>query len=254
MKNISILGCGWLGNPLALYLINKGFIVNGSTTSVEKLNVLKTEGVCSFLVDIDNITKETIQQFLAAEVLIVAITSKNVTAFKDLIKEIEKSPIKKVLFVSSTAVYPNLNKEITEEDITINSPLVEIENSFRENTSFSTTIVRFAGLFGKDRRPGNWFKEKKIPQPLGFVNMIHQDDCIGIIYQILRQNSWGEIFNACSNHHPTRKEFYVNARKLVQKEPPIFDDSSFLKYKIINSDKIQKLLNYTFTYDNLFAV
>jgi len=254
MVNVSVLGCGWLGKPLAIQLINKGFIVNGSTTSVEKLSVLKENGIHPFLVDIDEVNKETIQQFLATEVLIVAITSKNVAVFKGLIKEIEKSLIKKVLFVSSTSVYTNLNKEVTEEDITINSALVEIENSFRENTSFSTTIVRFAGLFGKDRQPGNWFKDKKIPQPHGFVNMIHQDDCIEIMCQIIRQNVFGEVFNACSNHHPTRKDYYLNARKKSKKELPVFDDSFPLKYKIINSDKVQKQLKYTFIYDDLLAV
>jgi 3-hydroxyisobutyrate dehydrogenase-like beta-hydroxyacid dehydrogenase len=32
-KSISILGCGWLGVPLAKHLIQKGFSVKGSVTS-----------------------------------------------------------------------------------------------------------------------------------------------------------------------------------------------------------------------------
>jgi nucleoside-diphosphate-sugar epimerase len=158
-----------------------------------------------------------------------------------------------VLFVSSTSVYPSLNKEVTEEDATINSPLVDIENAFRDNINFDTTIVRFAGLFGENRNPGNWFQNKKVPQPKGFVNMIHQEDCIGILYQIIEKNVFGEVFNACSNHHPTREENYLSARKILKKEPPVFDDSLLLKYKIINSDKVQKQLGYTFIHDDLIA-
>jgi nucleoside-diphosphate-sugar epimerase len=251
MKDVSILGCGWLGKPLATYLINKGFTIKGSTTSVNKLVVFKKEGIHPFLVDINEEKNKQVQEFLASEILVVAIPSKNVLGFKNLIKEIEKSPVKKVLFISSTSVYPSLNKEVTEEDATIKSPLVEIENAFRENINFDTTIVRFAGLFGENRNPGNWFKNKKVPQPKGFVNMIHQEDCIGIISQIISQNVWGEIFNACSNHHPTREEYFLNARKTLKKEPPVFDDSLPLKYKIINSNKVQKQLNYTFIYDDL---
>ncbi len=264
MKNTSILGCGWLGKPLALSLINKGFIVKGSTTSLDKLPILKDTGISPFLIDIDNLdnnlkeefnnnSDENIQKFLTSEILIVAITSKNVAGFQNFIQQIEKSSIQKVIFISSTSVYPSLNKSMDEKEQTLNSPLVEIENSFKENNHFDTTILRFAGLFGQERQAGNWFQNKKIPYPKGFVNMIHQQDCINIITEIIVQNAWNETFNACSNHHPTREEYYINARKTMQKESPIFDDSLPLKYKIINSKKLQNHLKYTFIYDDLLA-
>ena len=43
---VSILGCGWLGLPLAKALIGEGYTVKGSTTTPAKLNLLKEEGVC----------------------------------------------------------------------------------------------------------------------------------------------------------------------------------------------------------------
>ncbi len=39
-QNISILGCGWLGKPLALKLNKKGCHIKGSTTSDDKLGRL----------------------------------------------------------------------------------------------------------------------------------------------------------------------------------------------------------------------
>jgi hypothetical protein len=42
---ISILGCGWFGLPLQ-DLINERYHVNGSTTSYEKLPVLKKKKLC----------------------------------------------------------------------------------------------------------------------------------------------------------------------------------------------------------------
>lgn len=252
--DVSILGCGWLGMPLATFLLNKKYGIKGSTTSDNKLRVFKEKGITPFLIDVDKKDNQGIQQFLTSEILIVAITSKNVEGFKNLIKEIEKSIIKKVIFISSTSVYPSLNNLVTEEEMTIDSPLVEIEGLFKENSSFKTTIVRFAGLLGNGRNPGNWFEKRKILHPRGYVNMIHQEDCINIIYQVIIQNVWGEIFNACSNHHPTREEFYTAAKIKVKKEPPVFDDSLPLKYKIINSDKLQRELNYTFIHDNLLDI
>ncbi|AZJ35581.1 NAD(P)H-binding protein [Tenacibaculum singaporense] len=252
MKNVSILGCGWLGKELAVNFIEKGYEVKGSTTSKEKLQELESVAIPPYLVDI---SKEHISsEFLDADVLIIAITSKEVEDFKWLITSIEKSNITKVIFISSTSVYPSINKEMTEEDETVNSPLVEIENLFRNNNNFQTTIIRFAGLFGGERQPGNWFANRKIPHPKGYVNMIHREDCIAIIQEIVEQNVFGEVFNACINHHPTREDFYINARKSLGKPIPEFDNSKPLEYKIINSEKLQKVLSYQFLHNDLLNI
>lgn len=253
MMDVSILGCGWLGKPLANYLLNKGLVIKGSTTSEDKLQDFKNLGISPFIVDIDNLDEYKTAPFFNSEILVIAIPSKNINGFKSLISQIEKSSIRKVIFISSTSVYPSLNNEVTESSETLKTPLVEIENLFIENAKFKTTIIRFAGLFGYDRNPGNWFENKKIPQPNGFVNMIHQDDCIEIIYKIIEKDVFGEIFNACSNHHPTRKEYYTLAKKKLKKESPTFDDASSLKYKIINADKVQKQLKYSFIHDDLLV-
>ncbi len=252
MKNVSILGCGWLGKELGIYFTKKGYKVKGSTTSKDKLQELESVVIAPYLVDISD--KNISSEFLDADVLIIAITSKEVENFKRLISSIEKSNTVKVIFISSTSVYPSLNKEMTEEDKTINSPLVEIENLFRNNNNFKTTIIRFAGLFGEKRQPGNWFANRKIPHPKGYVNMIHREDCIAIIEQIIEQNVFGEVFNACANDHPTREDFYINARKILGKPIPEFDDSKPLVYKIISSKKLQKTLSYQFEHNNLLCL
>ena len=109
-------------------------------------------------------------------------------------------------------MYPYSNCVVTEATKTKEVPLVEIEELFRQNNCFETTILRFAGLFGGERHPGNWFSDgRKIPQPNGYVNMIHQEDCIEIIHEIIDQNCWDITLNACADHHPTRKEFYAIA-------------------------------------------
>gem|GEM_PF-4555050 len=46
---ISIIGCGWLGLPLAEFLVQKGYLIKGSTTREEKLDQLKSKGIQPFL-------------------------------------------------------------------------------------------------------------------------------------------------------------------------------------------------------------
>ena len=52
-KQISIIGCGWLGLPLAKYLSNEGFVIKGSTTSSKKLELLKTHHIEGFLIHLN---------------------------------------------------------------------------------------------------------------------------------------------------------------------------------------------------------
>lgn len=253
MQKVSILGCGWLGKPLAVSLLEEGFLIKGSTTSEIKIPELEALQIETYLVDIEEF--EEFDSFLNSDILIIAITSKDIDAYTRLIEQIESSTIQKVVFISSTSVYPAPNAVVTEETQTLKTPLSEIEKLFVENIFFETTVLRFAGLFGKGRHPGSWFKNgRKIPQPNGFVNMIHQEDCIEIIHEIIDQNCWNIVLNACSNHHPTRKEFYTNARKSLNFDVPIFEDSEVLKYKIISSQKLQKVLGYQFIHDDLLAI
>ena len=52
MKQISILGCGWLGMPLAKSLLEKGFSVKGSTTSLEKISAIQSNGIQPFQIEL----------------------------------------------------------------------------------------------------------------------------------------------------------------------------------------------------------
>ena len=252
-KTVSVLGCGWLGKPLAVFLNKEDFLVKGSTTSSTKIIELQELKIQSFLVDIS--LDQDVTDFLNSDILIIAITHKNIDNFKKLIGKIEQSTIQKVLFVSTTSVYPRINKIMTEESETTETPHLKIEELFRENLKFKTTIIRFSGLFGGARKPSNWFKKgRKIPQPEGFVNLIHLQDCIGIINAIINQNCWGETFNASCNHHPKRREFYTKVKQDAGFEVPVFEENSPLAWKIISSEKVQKKLKYRFKIDNLFKI
>ena len=110
---ISILGCGWLGKALAYELIHKGYNVKGSSTSNNNFDKLKLKGITPFVIDINKIT-DTISDFLLSDILIIAIPSKNISGFENLIIKIEASELRKVIFISATSVYPNTNGEVTE--------------------------------------------------------------------------------------------------------------------------------------------
>ncbi|WP_338841723.1 NAD-dependent epimerase/dehydratase family protein [Flavobacterium ginsenosidimutans] len=277
MKQISILGCGWLGLPLAKALIEKGNSVNGSTTSENKLSILKNLGINPFLVLLNEVegrlesesVSENINTFLAkSEILIIDIPPKLraanpnsekkifVEKIQTLIPFIEKSTIKKVLFVSSTSVYGDDNRFINEE--TIPNPetesgkqLVLAENLLQENQNFETTILRFGGLIGEDRHPVKFLAGKEnLENPDAPINLIHQKDCIRIIEEIIIQSKWNEIFNAVAPFHPTREEYYTNKAIEMNLEKPKFSSEKSNIKKVVSSERIESYLNYKFCLDN----
>jgi len=265
MAKISVLGCGWLGLPLAKALLVEGFDVKGSTTSDEKISLLANFGIKPFLISIsENRVVGAVAEFLQSEILIVDIPPKLrgsqsenfVSKIKNLIVEIENSPINKVLFISSTSVYADDNSIITEEKIPnpdndSGRQLFESEAILQQNENFETTILRFSGLIGENRHPIKFLAGKEnVENPEAPVNLIHQTDCIGIILKIIKNQKWNQVFNAAAPFHPPRKEYYTTQAKLLNLEEPKFSNAISVG-KTIDSSKIIRELDYEFIFEKL---
>ena len=231
-------------------------LVKVSTTSESRLTELAALNLEPFIVDIGRLPGNC-QDFLRANILVINIPSTNINGFIRLLAEIEKSTIEKVLFVSSTSVYENGNKIISESrnEESVRSPWFAIENLFRNNGRFQTTIVRFGGLIGYSRNPGKFFsKGRAVENPESYVNLIHRDDCIGIIGQIVKREAWDEDFNCCAETHPTKREFYTRAARISGNAVPEFVDTDDWSYKIISNQKVRKRLNYEFLHPDLMKI
>jgi len=252
-KKISVLGTGWLGLPLSAFLLDQGIAVKGSTRSSARCELLQAAGITPFIVDLAKAILPD-ADFLDSEILIVNIPFKDQRAFADLVQQIAQSPIKQVIFISSTSVYGPHHRPITEADThcLVPCPLLAIEQLFTRNTHFSTTVVRFAGLIGYSRNPALFFKNNRVVQhPDSTVNMIHRDDCINIIDAIIKRQAWGEIYNACADTHPTKRAFYTYAATLTEVAVPQFSDQRDSECKIIANHKVKKELAYDFIYPDL---
>lgn len=224
-----------------------------STRDKAKLTVLQQSGFDSYLIDIDR-DNSIDPAFLDADSLVINITNKNLGSFRRLTDAISFSPIRHVLFVSSSSVYQNLNREVSEEEGAENpdSPLYHIEQLLQQSDNFSTSILRFSGLVGPGRHPGRFFRGgKQLKQPDTPVNLIHLDDCIGMLDAILTQNAWGEVFNGCSDTHPKKRAFYAQACAGAGYPLPEFDDAQSPAFKIVSNNKIKQHLGYQLIHPDL---
>jgi len=257
-KTFSILGCGWLGMPLAKALVNNGYTVKGTTTTVTKCEEMLQHQIHPYVLTIDDDIEGNLQSFLQSETLFINVPFRKqksfIETYKKLINAIETSIVKHVIFISSTAVYSDVNGEISEEDQPTNSAkkeLIVLEELFKNNANFKTTIVRFSGLIGGTRNPGNFFKEDRVVKnALAPINLIHLEDCIGIIQAILRQNKWNSTFNASATTHPSKAQYYKTATLQMGKNPATFIEE-LDTFKIISNKKIIEDLNYQFQFPDL---
>lgn len=267
IKKIGILGCGWLGFPLAQSFVKQGHQVNGSTTSIDKILPLAQNGVNPFLIAIHNHhTEGNLEYFLEdLDVLIINIPPKIrknpkanfVSKIQTLIKKIEASTTKNIIFISSTSVYGNSNSIVTENSQTVpvtssGKQILEAEKLLMDCKNLSINIIRFAGLYGPGRHPVFHLSSKvELQHPDQPVNLIHLEDCIGIIDHIIKKEVKGQIVNAVAPFHPTRVEYYSQIAKKLNLNLPPFKTEESCKGKTIKSNFVNSILGYEFQYPEL---
>lgn len=264
MQRISILGCGWLGFPLAKKFLDNGFQVKGSVTTDSKLKAMSNVGIEPYklVLEADKVEMDH-PGFFETDVVIVAIPPRRInsieTVFSGQIRQLiglmEEHQVPRLLFISSTSVYNEVNREVNEKDeMEPEKPsgkaLIVAEEMLMRNPNFQTTVLRFGGLIGADRNPARFLSRKREAvsgsKP---VNLIHLDDCLDIIQKIIDEKVWGEVFNACSPEHPTRKDFYEKAAAVSGMLAPKFNDVEE-SFKIVDSAKLIQKLNYQFKYQS----
>ncbi len=262
---ISIIGCGWLGLPLAKLLVENGFIIKGSTTSKAKLASLKQYHIQPYVITLNpsGITGPYVQFLAGSDTVIINIPpglrknpSKNhVAEVEHLIQAIEETQsIKNVLYISSTSVFkdtvdfPIITAE-TPPNATSDSAkqLIKIEQMLQASSSFNTTILRFGGLIGETRHPAKFLAGRtNISNPKAPINLIHKTDCLAIILSTLKNSLWNQTLNAAYPSHPNKKEYYTNYCKQNDLAVPHYSFSEESEGKIIDSSSLVQLLDYNF--------
>ena len=276
--SVSILGCGWLGRPLGQHLVKQGRSVRGSTTTPEKLDRLRDDGIEPVLLTLDpDLSGSDPGSLFDSEILVLNVPpsrgSDDVKArHRRQIEAVRDSAVdgrvEWILFASSTGVYPSVEQTVTEDDVPPGNPdtlpgsrrstgeaLVEVEGLLMNETpDLDVTIVRLGGLYGGDRNPGRFLAGRTdVSKPGSPVNLIHQDDAVGVFTAIIEQNVRGEIFNACADEHPERHVFYPKAAEATGLEPPTFDMTDDTTGKLVSNQKLKTRLGYQFQHPDPLA-
>lgn len=236
MKKISIIGLGWLGEAIALLLQKQDYSVLGSSTRLEKVQLLRDKGLNAVHFELDPEPKGTAySQLFESEVLIVTLpprrrqgnTELYLRQLASLRALLANSMVSQVIFISSTGIYPSANKvepyteeEQINEGNAGNEILYRAEALMESRSNYQLTVLRMGGLMGAERIPGIYFSGKE--QVVGHtrVNYIHRRDAARMVAWVIDQGFWNQTFNGVAPEHPLRREVYAKNSSMLGILPP----------------------------------
>lgn len=249
---ITLIGCGWLGLPLGMKLIENGHVVYGSAQSPEKVESLINLGINGFSYSEDNLANIPNEAKLSDMLIINFPPSKSTDYAQQIQILIEQfSTETKVLFTSSTSVYKDIDGQVNEQgELNDPHPVFLAEQSVI-NSNHAYCIFRLAGLIDENRHPINFLSGRETQNAFGKVNLVHKNDVISAIETQLTSPKWNAIYNVCYPEHPTRKEYYSKSADNKGIPHPVFISEGSIG-KEISSQKIIETLGFQFTQSIFF--
>lgn len=263
LPRIAVLGAGWLGWPLARHLQKQGYVLKTSTTTPEKLALLQMEDLNPCLLQVDegqvNLSDP---DFFDTDVIVLNIPPSRrrpdvetwyPAQIQAIVSAAQQRGAEKILFISSTSVYGDVNAEV--EESTVPQPdtasaraVLQAETIVKNHfPGTSSSILRMSGLIGGGRKAGRFFAGKKdIPEGNAPVNLVHLEDCIGVIEALIEQEAWGKLYNVCADDHPRKADFYTAQAIQEGFEPPVFSTDETPRFKVVRNDLVRRELNYVF--------
>ena len=213
-KKLGIIGFGWLGNHIAERLSNR-YGIFATTTTPSKAEHLNAKGYHSTLVSFPDELDPGMKPWEVSEDLDAIIVSVPFSGLRG--KQISMTEKRRNLlqflgdykgqlfYTSSTGVYPQDEKEYTEDDL----PADEVESERFILEQFpQTNILRLAGLMGGERLLRNY----NISDLDALVNHIHYADICSVVEKMLGNQSQSKVYNIVAPVHPSKEEV-INAQK-----------------------------------------
>jgi nucleoside-diphosphate-sugar epimerase len=260
--SVAIVGCGWLGLPFAKHVLAKGWHAVGTTTSPEKVEKLRSNGIDGFVLNLPP------QDELPHSIFDVDVILLNVPPGRSQPELIENYPgsialllekvkesnrLKQLVFTSSTSVYGSEGDVINEGRIpnptTESGKAVLRAEQFVIESGVPFVILRFGGLAGPGRHPGKFLAGKSgIRTGHQSVNMLHLTDAIRVIEHMISHHIVGETYNVVSPAHPTKENFYTKMSQQLQLRPPTFEESHNNGKREISVDKLVSETGFEFVF------
>ena len=248
LKNIGIVGCGWLGIRLAQHLTANNRIYT-TTTSEEKAETLTALNFTPSVINFDqaeDIQKNEEWKNLDCIIITVPFPRSKEEKFLERrcqqINSFLKGYQNQLFMMSTIGIYLTSEGIVSEKNIdqkSLNTKILTVENSIK--TEFpQLNILRLAGLMGDDR----YLSKYKISEPNQLANHIHYEDVIFIIEKMIHLEMNNKCYNLVAPEHPTKQQILD-----YQTQKRYSENVSGYGKKII-SELLPSELNYAYKHPN----
>ena len=264
MKKVAIIGLGWLGMPLALSLMARGYQVLGSKTTPDGVEAATLCGIESYplVLQPQMVCDSDAQEALFnVDVLILTLPARRsgdgedfyFQAVQQVVDTALAHGVPRIIFTSSTSVYGEGDGVVNEQShlspVTASGRVLKaLETWLHSLPGTEVDIVRLAGLVGPERHPGRFLANKTdVAKGQSGVNLVHLDDVIEALTLLLSTSQGGHIYNLCAPEHPTRAVFYPQMATQLGLTPPQFQhDGQSGSGKLIDGSLICRELGFVY--------
>lgn len=235
------MGCGWLGEPLAAEWVRQGIQVRGTTTRVSKAENLESQGINPFVIRLGSEGFEGPWEnfFEGLDTLVFNIPpglrrnpeSDYPARIRHLYSALERFKTPRLIYVSSTSVFGSHQGRVDESttprpDTDSGKQLLEAESLLGSLKDCNVLTVRFGGLFGPGRHPAAYLAGRTgLQGGADPVNLIHLEDCMGILQEALGHPAWTGVVHGVYPDHPPKAVYYGRAAREMGLQPPVYKAS-----------------------------
>ncbi len=231
-----IVGCGYIGLPLAIDLQAKGHEITAWVHSAATAETLTPHGFRRIITG--SVADAGVWAGVEVDCDLVIHCASSSRGGESAYEEVfhqgalrmrENLPRARKLFVSSTSVYGQTQGEIVTEESpaepsTATGKILRVAEEIVLEAG--ATVVRSSGIYGPNR--GVLFEKFRRGEAViegdsrRWINQIHQRDLVAALAHLINAGAPGEIYNATDNTPVTYLDYYAWCAEFLRQPMPPF--------------------------------
>ena len=232
--DICIVGCGYIGQLLAIKLKNKNLNTLAYVRTDASLSICEQQGITVRQIDLDSFPCD------------VTVKNKNVIylvppqpkgdadlRIKNFLDSIKSEVPDKIVLISTTGVYGDCAGQWVDENTPLKPSVARAKRradaerqlvSFCKSYNIPWVVLRVPGIYGPGKLPVKRISSGEAivrEQDSPYSNRIHAHDLVRICIEALMSENIEGVYN-CSDGHPTTMyDYFIKVADALQlKHPP----------------------------------
>jgi nucleoside-diphosphate-sugar epimerase len=238
-----IIGCGYLGRPVARRLVERGEEVFGTCRSASAAGILAGLGVKPVRAEVLDV--DSLRSLPGADRVVYSVgfdrsagadkRSVYVDGLRNALGRLATNP-SRLVYVSSTSVYGGEDGDWVDESSPA-EPRTEagricldaerVATDWGRASGVGTVVLRCSGLYGPGRIVRRAMIENGEPipgDPDKFLNLVHVDDAAQAVVAALDAPAPSDLYLVSDDRPVRRREYYALVADVLNAPPPRFID------------------------------